>query len=301
MKFVTTNLFKIKNNFLRIAINCLISAVLTTALILLVLFANIPNPNLFIMMGLVIITSLFGFIPGFIPTAAMIVYSLWFFSTNNDFVTYTSINSTKVTVSIITSIISYAFVSVLNLFYERSTKRLFENLDALSKDNEHLRHVSKMDPLTRTKNRYSLRNDFPSLINQDIQVMLFDVDDFKNVNDSKGHHVGDLILSEVSKVTQEVFDEESVYRYGGDEFLVIKTKLPLSEFEEMAKRLQSMLTEIDNNGEKINIRISAGYTYGMAENVDDLRSMIRFADKLMYEVKHTDKNGLMGRKFDLVV
>lgn len=298
MKTITTNLFHIKNKALRIAVNSSISTALTFGLICLVRFTHIPNPNLILMTGLVVITALFGFVPGLFPTGGMILYSFYFFSTKNDFVTFTETNMAKVVVAIVTGILCYAFVGLVNFLYERSAISMMNDVAELSKDNEHLKWISKTDALTSTKNRFSLRHDFPSYVGKEIQVMIFDVDDFKHYNDTYGHLVGDGVLSSVSHLTKEIFEEESVYRYGGDEFVVIKTHLSLSEFKGLVDELRAKAGEITVGKEK-GVRLSIGYTYGLPEEVDDLRRMIRYADELMYSVKGSTKDGVEGRRFGL--
>ena len=296
---LTTDLFHLKNRVLRAIINCLISAGITAALILIVWFSGIPNPNLILMTGLVVITVLLGFLPGAIPTASMVIYSFWFFSTNHDFVSYTEINITKIIVTIVTGILCYAFVGIINLFYVKNTTRLVQTNAELNRDNEHLNRMSKIDALTGTKNRFSLRHDFPGFVGKDLQLMIFDVDDFKGTNDRLGHHAGDEVLVSVSNVTKDIFTDECVYRYGGDEFVVIKTDCTLNEFRALVEKLQSTVKQIEFEGKVINVHLSIGYTYGVPEQIEELRSMIKFADGLMYEVKSSSKNDALGRKFEI--
>ena len=298
MKFLTTNIFRLKNKPLQIVVNCLLSAAVTAVLILIVLFAGIPNPNLILMTGIVVITVLLGFLPGLIPSVSMIVYSFWFFSTNNDFVTFTSVNGTKVAVTVITGVLCYGFVGVINYLYAKNTTKLMDSNKSLHETNQELRRISKTDALTHAKNRFSLRHDFPTYVGKDLQVMVFDVDNFKTINDTYGHQAGDVVLSEVSRLTMNIFEEENVYRYGGDEFAVIKTDLALSEFKALVEKLSESAHKVDFDGKIIDVRLSIGYTHGIPEEIEDLRGMVRYADKLMYEVKSSGKNGALGKPYD---
>ncbi|MBE6133661.1 MAG: diguanylate cyclase [Erysipelotrichaceae bacterium] len=292
MKINTTNIFGIKNNVLKEVVNCLISTLLTMGLVLLVRYANIPNPNLILFTVIVVITVMFGFIAGIIPTISMIIYSLRFFSTNNDFVTFTSQNATKVVVSVITGVLCYAFTGFINLLYERSVSKL-------TKDKEKLENISRTDSLTKAKNRYSLRNDFPGFVNQEIHLLVFDVDDFKKINDEYGHPFGDSVLKDVSRLTKEIFSDNNVYRFGGDEFVVIKKELSLNEFKQLIEKLQQEVNKITYENKDITIRLSIGYTYGIASSELELRNMIKYADALMYKVKASSKNNYYGHKFGL--
>lgn len=129
--------------------------------------------------------------------------------------------------------------------------------------------------------------------------MLFDIDEFKQINDQSGHNIGDRILSDVSKITKQVFSNDNVYRFGGDEFVVIKTGLSLNEFTEKINQLQNLAKGIAIDENRRGVNLSIGYIYGLAADVLDIRSMIKLADELLYEVKRSGKNGSLGKKYDI--
>lgn len=293
------NIFKIKNVFIRELVESLVSALLMTGLVLLVYFGKIPNPNLITFTGLIIITTIFGFVPGVIALVGTNLYSFYFFSTNNDFIHFTDVNSQKVVVAVITSLICYAFVGILNHLYKKDAKKIIETNKSLLENNEKLAELSQIDALTNAKNRLALRNDFDSYVGNDIQLMLFDIDEFKQINDQSGHNVGDRILSDVSKITKQVFSNDNVYRFGGDEFVVIKTGLSLNEFTEKINQLQNLAKGIAIGENRRGVNLSIGYTYGVVADVIDIRSMIKLADELLYEVKRSGKNGSLGKKYDI--
>lgn len=299
MNFSLFNIFKIKNVYIRELVESIISIVIMVGLILLVYFVKIPNPNLILFTGMIVLTTIFGFIPGVFTLLSINLYSFYFFSTNHNFVSFTDINSQKVIVTIITSILCYAFVGLLNYLYRRDAKKIINaNID-LKKNNEELAELSQSDALTNAKNRLGLRKDFNSYVGTEIQLMIFDIDDFKTINDQYGHNVGDKILSEVSKIAREVFSNDNVYRFGGDEFVVIKNDLPLSEFKNKIEQLQNLVKTISVNEDNRGVQLSMGYTYGVVTNVIDIRSMLKFADELLYEVKRSGKNGSLGKRYDL--
>lgn len=299
MSFSLFNIFKIKNVYIRELVESIISIVVMVGLILLVYFVNIPNPNLILFTGMIVLTTIFGFISGVFTLLGINLYSFYFFSTNHDFFSFTDINSQKVVVTIITSILCYAFVGLLNYLYRRDAKKIINaNID-LKKNNEELTELSQIDALTNAKNRLGLRKDFNSFVGTEIQLMIFDIDDFKQINDQYGHNVGDKILSEVSKIAREVFSNDNVYRFGGDEFVVIKNDLPLSEFKNKIEQLQNLAKTIEVKDGKRGVQLSMGYTYGVVTNVIDIRSMLKFADELLYEVKRSGKNGSLGKRYDL--
>lgn len=293
------NIFKIKNVAVRELVESLISSAIMVGLILLVYFVNIPNPNLVLFTGMIVVTVIFGLIPGIIATLGINVYSFYFFSTNHDFITFTDINSQKIIVTIITSILCYTFVGLLNHLYRRDAQRIIETNQNLKKDNAELTEISQIDVLTNTKNRFALRKDFNSYVGGEIQLMIFDIDDFKQINDKYGHSIGDRILSDVGKAAQQVFSNGSVYRFGGDEFIIIKKDLSLNEFKEKIESLQRLASKIEVNENDTGIKLSFGYTYGVVSHVMDIRSMMKFADELLYEVKRSGKNNSLGKRYDL--
>lgn len=299
MRILFTNLFHIKNNIIREAVNFIISAIIMGALILLVLFTEIPNPNLFLMTGLVVVTALFGFIPGITGVIALIAYSLWFFSTGHDYVTYTDINLKKIIAAVICSILCYAFVGLLNLFYEKSTIKVFEENMELTEHNKTLSEISLRDALTGTKNRFSFKNDLESYVGEEIRLMILDVDEFKQINDTYGHNGGDLVLRQVATIAKDIYGDNSVYRFGGDEFIIIKGDVSLIEFRKSAESLSNSLRDIEVEGNKIEVRLSMGFTFGTPTTNEDIKYMIRFADELLYKAKRSGKNQILGERYDL--
>jgi diguanylate cyclase (GGDEF)-like protein len=167
----------------------------------------------------------------------------------------------------------------------------------LEEDNELLEKATTIDVLTNTNNRFGLRRDFPSYLDREIRVMMMDVDGFKEINDQYGHHMGDYVLSQMGAHLVDIFGSEHVYRYGGDEFLVMCLHASDDEFGQMAERLRREVSEIalEDTGETISF--SAGYTYGTPILQSDLRSMIRIADEQLYESKGAGKNRITGCKF----
>lgn len=145
---------------------------------------------------------------------------------------------------------------------------------------------SIMDRLTKTKNRYCLDLDLKRLMDTELVVMMMDIDNFKHYNDTFGHEVGDIILQDVAKALKFVFDEKCVYRYGGDEFLIIR-KGDKASFEKCLATLQSSLDDFETMD--IHITYSAGYKGNVCHNEADLDNVIREADALLYQAKKHGK------------
>lgn len=147
-----------------------------------------------------------------------------------------------------------------------------------------------VDTLSGAKCRFALQEDFKHLEGKRVVVMMLDVDDFKLLNDIHGHQAGDEVINEIGQALIKTFGIEYVYRYGGDEFLVIK-KGDLFSFEKHLFNLQSninLATSLD-----MNVTFSAGYKEHLVTENVTLDEVIRESDLLLYEAKKRGKNQIV--------
>lgn len=90
---------------------------------------------------------------------------------------------------------------------------------------KHLRHLAHFDQLTSLPNRQSLRHDLGILLvgeqPRPVSIVIFDLDGFKDINDTLGHSTGDLLLQQVAQRMMAVAKDYRVYRLGGDEFVLV--------------------------------------------------------------------------------
>ena len=176
------------------------------------------------------------------------------------------------------------------------------NITEMNRDDQekmaHLQVLSTNDELTNVKNRYAMRMDFPSYCQQGkIAVMITDIDDFKFYNDMEGHSVGDKILINFAKCLVDYFGAEHVYRYGGDEFVVLYPNYQEEEFERLTQSFQAAVGRLQFDNLKVPITCSGGYVYGTAKTPGDLRDFIKEADKCLYEAKRQGKNMINGNAY----
>ena len=140
------------------------------------------------------------------------------------------------------------------------------------------------DSLTGIQNRNAY-NQYIS--NLDIKkekygVLLFDIDDFKKINDTKGHLSGDAVLKSVAKILDSLFSspEYTVYRIGGDEFAVISKNQTEKQIIEKMIDLKNILKKEGN------IRLSSGYS--MINK--SVRTAFKYADEMLYADKASKKH-----------
>jgi diguanylate cyclase (GGDEF)-like protein len=130
-------------------------------------------------------------------------------------------------------------------------------------------------------------------LKKEIAILMFDIDDFKKINDTYGHDVGDIVLSEIGESVKKILREDDIFiRYGGEEFIVIleniKLKHSITIAEKIRKTIENNKINIGNNKE-INVTISIG----ISELKNDDKSLfdaIKRVDKKLYKAKNNGKN-----------
>lgn len=274
-----------------------IAAAVMFALALIVYYFKIPNPNMILIAGLIVFASLYGYSAGIVSGLIMIIYSMFFFSEEHSFVFYTSVNLQKLLVIVIGVAVSVLFIGRLHKVKELHEKKLEEMNRTLRKENTTLEAATIFDALTGVRNRFSLLRDYENYLDGDIHAMILDVDDFKGINDSHGHALGDFVLRNIGNVMSDVFGREHSYRFGGDEFIVLYPKIEEENFLELTEELKIKVAEIKYEDNELGIHFSAGYVYGTASHQDDLRLMIRQADDCLYQAKRTGKDQCVGESY----
>lgn len=169
---------------------------------------------------------------------------------------------------------------------------------------DHARFLAHHDQLTGLANRTLLQARLDGAIleaqseNTKVAVFMIDVDNFKQINDSFGHLVGDTILTITAKrLLGCVRETDTVARVGGDEFVIVLPKFKdLADIEKCGQKiLHAVDKAITIDGRKINITISAGSCIYPDSGLE-ASDLLRNADAAMYSVKGTGRNGL--RAFD---
>lgn len=266
----------------------LITAACMALLIFIVYRFNVPNPNMILIAGLVICSSLFGYPGGVLAGVIMLGYTLFFFSEGNDFRSFTDQNTRKVVVSLIGIVVDLIFVCELKRRRDAAFRSVHLLSEQLSEDNRLLQEASHIDGLTRVRNRFALRIDYPGYRGHELFVMMLDIDNFKQINDRYGHYMGDQALIGTAKLLSEQFTSAHCYRYGGDEFLVIVPDMDPAIFGEKLRKVEDNRPRIDTADGSMQIGYSIGCVSGFAD-ADALRDLISQADVRMYEAKRSGK------------
>jgi diguanylate cyclase (GGDEF)-like protein len=156
------------------------------------------------------------------------------------------------------------------------------------------------DPLTGASNRLHFLQRFESEIRrsgnyrQALALLLFDIDDFKKINDTYGHAAGDVVLKKlVEIVRRNTRSSDLVGRYGGDEFLVLMMSSNSEQAHLYAEKLREMIaaTEIRIPGQKdpIRLTISGGLAIWPTDG-QSTTELLQGADVALYEAKRSGRN-----------
>ena len=274
-----------------------LSLLVMLALTLFVRDFKIPNPNMILITGLSVFTSLYGYHAGIVCGVVMLGYSMYFFSDNHSFFVYSALNLQKMATIALGVSLNVLFIGHLHKAHTDAEKQLMELNAALQSDNVTLEQASALDGLTGVRNRYAFRRDYLKYEGRDIHVMMFDLDNFKAANDGYGHAVGDFVLKSAGRFLREAFGDAHCYRYGGDEFLVIRPDMPEEEFAAKLESIQEQIRGLSLDEQRIPASFSAGYVYGHAELSSDLRLMLRQADHNLYESKKRGKDCFTGAAY----
>ncbi|MBO4422679.1 MAG: GGDEF domain-containing protein [Clostridia bacterium] len=165
--------------------------------------------------------------------------------------------------------------------------------DEIRKHIERIRDKAYIDTLTGVGNKaayFEAVKDYDEMIKEkkaDFAVVVMDLNGLKQINDNFGHECGDLALSDAATVLKKVFDEDHVYRIGGDEFFVIIDHADEEIVSGLFNRFDSEL-ELENKTLKSYIfplGISKGAAIYDPEEDEGFRSVFKRADMAMYEDK----------------
>jgi len=179
----------------------------------------------------------------------------------------------------------------------------------ISRDATELHLVQKkleaqayIDNLTQIYNRKSYHEHVNKLLSQfsrydtTFSMMMFDLDDFKKINDIHGHHLGDKILIEISKlIKSHIRNSDYLFRIGGEEFVILFTETSIYEAEIVAENIRISVENDLKTLKDEKVTISIGLTEVERNDTEDL--IYKRADGLLYYSKINGKNMVSTKIF----
>ena len=190
---------------------------------------------------------------------------------------------------IVPNLIALVFALILlanRHYYQLSKKRFFYE------------ELAKTDALTGTHNRYACQILFNmqqksfARTRKNFSLLIFDIDDFKQINDTLGHTVGDRVLKELSQlVIKQLREVDILCRWGGEEFIIILPETDTEGAQVLGKKLLKTINEHNFSIKNKKLTVSMGI-YTLLSHKEPLLSAVEKADQALYEAKEAGKNCL---------
>lgn len=170
-------------------------------------------------------------------------------------------------------------------------------LAIIRKYNSKMKFLADNDPLTKLANRRSFNEQFVHFFDlrkrdkKPLCVLFLDLDNFKNINDTYGHDVGDKVLSRTAKLLKSnIRKTDLIARWGGEEFVVLFIDSNLKETELICEKIRVSLEEDKVLKEECQLTVTGSFGLTQIQNLDTIDDVLTRADKAMYEAKSLGKN-----------
>ncbi|MBK1718887.1 EAL domain-containing protein [Thiocystis violacea] len=176
---------------------------------------------------------------------------------------------------------------------------VFSDISQIKHSEEQLEYLAHHDPLTGLPNRSLFQTRLEQCIQRAkryrrrVGLLFLDLDRFKEVNDTLGHHVGDGLLKQVAEVlSRQVREVDTIARLGGDEFVIILEDIPAARFAAtFADRvMEDFARPFLVEGRELFITASIGISL-YPDDGAEIETLVRHADIAMYQAKNGGRNG----------
>jgi len=186
-----------------------------------------------------------------------------------------------------------------NIVLFKVTRQLKSNEEELLQMNKELKDLSEKDFLTKIYNRRyfeTIAKESISLAKRegkDVSILLIDLDNFKKINDTYGHQIGDYVLCAVADLMMEHKRKSDVIcRYGGEEFAILLPNTSLHGAKKYSENLRKTIENAKLEVENLSIKVTASMGLTLCNASDDIYSALDRADEGMYVAKKNGKNQL---------
>jgi len=167
-----------------------------------------------------------------------------------------------------------------------------------------IERIGLIDPLTKISNRRSFENrlntEWGKAFREQtpISIFMFDVDKFKNYNDTYGHQQGDIALKAVADTTTQSLKRSGdiVARWGGEEFIALLPGISIDNASEVAERIRKNIEAaviLTEDGKKTKVTVSIGINSIIPNEISSVTDFINKADQAMYKAKQSGRNRVM--------
>ncbi|NBG87124.1 diguanylate cyclase domain-containing protein [Isachenkonia alkalipeptolytica] len=202
---------------------------------------------------------------------------------------------------------SYIAIAINNAQKSQDLKKEIQNKERAQKSlqvlNKKLKKLSNKDGLTKVANRryldYQLEKDWQKALKhaQKISLLLLDIDYFKEYNDFYGHLKGDEVLKKIAEILTRTLEEEvledTVARYGGDEFMVVLPEADLEKGKKIADKVMREMKKEEIQHEESPLLNRVSLSIGIATVIPEGNNhtcLINKADQALYKAKRNGRN-----------
>lgn len=174
---------------------------------------------------------------------------------------------------------------------------LKSKINNLEKELEVVKEESLTDQLTKLSNRKSLDEELVKLeeyydrFGDEFSIVFFDIDKFKNINDTFGHQAGDTVLASFAMILKKLSrDIDVVGRWGGEEFVALLSKDAMQDAVKYANKIRTSVenTKFIYKEQRIPVTVSAGVASRSEEK--NIKDLVKLSDKRLYDAKHNGRN-----------
>lgn len=208
-----------------------------------------------------------------------------FISISNPQILYTIISSVNIAIAI------FAIISIANI-NKHTNKLVFTRLN---EDNIALDNLANIDPLTGLLNRRYIYRYIEKFeleeTNNNLIVVIGDIDDFKDVNDTSGHDTGDLVIQTISEIIKHSKREiDLACRWGGDEFLIIMPDITIEEAYRIVDDIRQYISNKAFHYNKYRFKVTVSFGIANADKINKFSDALALADENLYKCKNQGKN-----------
>lgn len=179
---------------------------------------------------------------------------------------------------------SFIIVSILAFSYEYIREH----------QANQLKKIATVDTLTKAYNRLKITEILEHEVEMvkrykiDLSLIMFDIDHFKGINDTYGHHVGDLVLQKIADVVRADTRVTDYFgRWGGEEFIIVLPQTNLAGTRIVANRIANSIENHEFDSIK---KVTASFGLTEFREGDDINGLIKRADDALYKAKNSGRN-----------
>lgn len=267
------------------------------------LIDHLVIPNIAPLLLCVTIVGTFYHIP---PRSSLLVFVLSFIAFRFSFVFLTSLSTAVLSSTLVNGFVAHVLGFALSLLNWQHFRRTKLQEKTIHEQQELLTQMAYHDSLTNLPNRRYLDELVErevSLVQRhqvDSCLIMCDIDDFKDVNDTFGHAIGDDLLCEFSALLRDKMREgNTLVRLGGEEFVILAPHTTLEQGMALAERLRKMVEAHAFTVDDKTLQITACFGVAELRGTEGFRDYYQQADKALYEAKRQGKNRVVAAPSDM--